>query len=481
VRSRLTIIALSSVLVAAQGRGRPVLSTDPAHDLVRIRAFLTTTAPAVDLTLDGAEWANAISPNPAYRVIIFGPTVRITRSSTGAADIPLEIILAGVPPHGTVGWTIQPAASGGATTFEIDNLNQASPRVVDRFQVGDVAARFTTRADLLRDGGPLGPIPKLRHHLVLAFFYPWWGRDGWSAPFLMDNPVPLSSTEDPVDLRQMMTTAKARGLDAFVMSWAGKDFAGGIDHHRMLRCLDAARAAGFKMAALFESGVANPQHTDGIADPDTVLAWLKDIVDLYASDASYLRVDDRPVVLADGGQRMSQAGWSDVLSRLRSSKRDVLLIGEGINTLRLGAFDGQFYYPSNEFPGTEIQRFDRAQSLNVRTYHLLPSDVVGRRVWAATVSPGYNDSAINDGRVARVVDREGGAYYERQWRAAIDNGADWIVITTWNEYLENTHIEASRLYGDRYLALTEIWRTQFLAANPQAIPRRLTPRDIGGR
>ena len=108
---------------------------------------------------------------------------------------------------------------------------------------------------------------------------------------------------------------------------------------------------------------------------------------------------------------------------MRATGRDVLLIGEGINNTRLGAFDGQFYYASNAFQGNAIEAFDRAQSLNVRTYHLLPNDTVGRRVWVATVSPGYDDTLTHDGRVNRVTDRANGRYYNTQWHAAFENRA----------------------------------------------------------
>lgn len=43
---------------------------------------------------------------------------------------------------------------------------------------------------------------------------------------------------------------------------------------------------------------------------------------------------------------------------------------------------------------------------------------------------------------ARVSDRAGGQFYGTQWQAALDNRADWIAITSLNEYLENTEIEA---------------------------------------
>src|SRR5207302_4225054 len=137
----------------------------------------------------------------------------------------------------------------------------------------------------------------------------------------------------------------------------------------------------------------------------------------------------------------------------------------------LGAFDGQFYYPSNDEPGDTIRDFDRVQALNVRTYHLLPSDTVGRRVWVATVSPGYDDTHRTDGRIPRFTDRANGQYYRTEWRAALDNRADWIVITTWNEYLENTEVEATRLYGDLYLGLTRSWSDVFRRLHRTAVVR----------
>ncbi len=384
----------------------------------------------------------------------------------------LEIVLGSVHAGTSVSWTVAPVASG-ASVLELYNANGAVPRAVDRFDAGTIVGHFTSPADVLRAGGPLRPIPRVKHHLVLAFFYPWWTYHTWSSsPQIYDNPVPEYSTDEPADLKRLMTTAKSAGLDALVMSWSGRDFNGGLDHQRMLRCLAAADAVGFRMAALLETGGANPQHRDGDADADTVLAWLTDIVDQYGSQSAYLRVEGRPVVMAYAAQRLSQAGWVDALKRLRASGRDVLLIGEGSNTTRLGAFDGQFYYPSNQFTGDTIEAFDRAQSLNVRTYHLVSTDTVGRRVWVATVSPGYDDTHLNDGRVARVTDRANGTYYKTQWQAALDNRADWVVVTSWNEYLENTEIEATRIYGDLYLTLTKSWSGLFRQVNPVAVPRQ---------
>ena len=86
-----------------------------------------------------------------------------------------------------------------------------------------------------------------------------------------------------------------------------------------------------------------------------------------------------------------------------------------------------------------------------------------RRVWTASVSPGYDDRALvsADGRTARVSDRDNGAYYDAQWRTALEAGADWVVVTSWNEWWENTHIEPSVRYGDLYVRRTSEWATRF--------------------
>jgi hypothetical protein len=457
-----TVIVLAGLLGAGDAASS---EQDFAVALVRTRAFLTTTAPAIDLTIDGVLLANAVFTQRAgpssVRTVIDHNTIHVIRNTAGeTVDFQIDMVLARVPSGRTVGWTITPETPA-RTQLEIRNVNSGES-AVDRFETNGSSSRFTTRSDLLRAGGTVPGVSSIDSRLVLAFFYPWWDRAGWSNPSLfIDAPVRPYSSDDEDDLARVMREAKDAGIDALVVSWAGKDFDGGIDHRRMLRCLAAAQQAGIRIATLFETTVANPRHEDGLADSDTVFRWLADVVDLYSSQPSYLRVGSRPVVLAYAAQRMSQEGWADALSRLRAGGRDVLMIGEGINATRLGALDGLFYYASNLYQGDEIRDFDRVQSLSVRTYHLLPNDSGRRRIWVATVSPGYDDRQLLDGRVPRVTDREGGKYYSRQWQSALDMRADWIVVTSWNEWLENTQVEPSVRYGALYTHLTRLWSAHF--------------------
>lgn len=438
---------------------------DPAIAMVRTRAFLTTTAPAVDLTIDGLSLANAVftqlSGASSVRTVIDHNVVHVIRNTAGETlELQIDMVLARVPARRLIGWTLAHEASA-RTRLEIRNLNRGDS-IIDTFEIDGLTRRFTTPSDLLRARGVVDRVAPVDSRLVLAFFYPWWDRAGWSNRSLfVDAPLRPYASDDEADLTRVMGEAKDAGLDALVVSWAGRDFDGGIDHRRMLTCLGAAQQAGIRIATLFETTVANPQHEDGLADPTTVFRWLADVVDSYASHPAYLRVDSRPAVLAYAAQRMSQAGWQDALSRLRASGRDVLMVGEGINATRLGALDGLFFYASNLYQGDDIRDFDRVQSLSVRTYHLLPNDSGHRRIWVATVSPGYDDRQLLDGREPRVTDREGGKYYARQWQSALEMQADWIVITSWNEWLENTQIEPSVRYGDLYTRLTKLGSLRF--------------------
>jgi len=79
---------------------------------------------------------------------------------------------------------------------------------------------------------------------------------------------------------------------------------------------------------------------------------------------------------------------------------------------------------------------------------LAPADAMGPRLFAATVSPGYDD------RNARGADRpvaprgSNGERYAASWTAAMTAAPDWVVITSWNEWFEGTAVQPSENFGD---------------------------------
>jgi hypothetical protein len=74
-----------------------------------------------------------------------------------------------------------------------------------------------------------------------------------------------------------------------------------------------------------------------------------------------------------------------------------------------------------------------------------------------SLGPGYDHRAVPH-RQPLIVDREGGAFYERLWNQflsySLQRRATMVLVETWNELHEGTDICDSREYGRQYIQLT---------------------------
>jgi hypothetical protein len=71
-------------------------------------------------------------------------------------------------------------------------------------------------------------------------------------------------------------------------------------------------------------------------------------------------------------------------------------------------------------------------------------------LWIAPAAPGF-DARLVGGKT--VVPRREGANLRTQLDAALASSPDAIGLISWNEFSENSHVEPSQRYGDRYLRL----------------------------
>lgn len=88
----------------------------------------------------------------------------------------------------------------------------------------------------------------------------------------------------------------------------------------------------------------------------------------------------------------------------------------------------------------------------------------------ASLGPGYDHSAV-PGREPLKVDREGGAFFERNWIKFLRRPSLRVMIETWNEYHEGTDIAASREYGRQYIELNRRYVDMFKAGIRPPLPR----------
>ena len=396
--------------------------------------------------------------------------MRLTNGAPGQeAEAQFDIILADVVPMGTISWMVNAhgahapngTAANAETRIEVYSVNDPpAPRAVDRFAARGETATFTTLAALVASSGHVKVSP-VTPHLVLAQYYPWYDLGMWRDPQMADNPVPAYSSDDPSALERQARQAHGAGIDAFVISWQGKAF--DWNTRRIQLVLDAARTANMRACVFIESQVVNPTNNSDLpTDPDTMARYLEDIVDLWGSHPAYLRVDNRPVILVYYASRpnLGEAQWKDVLARVRATGRNPLVIGDFYHSRLINVLDGEYQYINVTLSSADLTTQNTVETLRVRTFNRLTPDD-GRRIWVASVCPGMDDRRIRGRQTPVFVDRAGGAVYDEEWRSAVTTAADWVIITTWNEFWENTQIEPSVRYGTLFLDRTREWSARF--------------------
>ncbi len=293
--------------------------------------------------------------------------------------------------------------------------------------------------------------------LVLAFYYTWFDENTWNYDQLSDLPAEPYVSRDRGVMGRHIDQAKAAGIDAFLVAWYGPGGATNQTEPNLTALLEEAAARQFKIGILFES------DSPFLGGTDAVAGALQHALSVHASHPAFLRVDGRPVIFFWRPTIYGTASWQQIRGQADPGYSSIW-IAEGVDTAYLSVFDGHHLYSNTWNPPTDLtytnQKFARLVQQAGQTHG-------SRKLWVSTVMPGYNDLRIRPGS-GFANDREGGAYYERSWRAAIASQPDWVVITSFNEWPEGTYIEPSAAFGAHYLGLTAAWSAQFKARGAQA-------------
>lgn len=288
---------------------------------------------------------------------------------------------------------------------------------------------------------------------VLAFYYAWFDANTWALPLPHQPRAPYVSA-DPMAIENHVLLARQAGIDALVLDWYGPQVENNQTETNFRILLEKAAVHGLRASLTVD--IAGPF----INDVNDLTNALLTVRDQHAPHAAFLRVEGKPVVFFWRQNLYTMDTWRALRQQI-DPDRTMLWIAEGVHPEALEVFDGLYLYsvawsddPSAVLVrwGNEVRRW--AQNLGVR------------RTWVATVMPGYNDLAT--GRAdAFIRERAEGAYYRATWNGAILSNADWVVITSFNEWLEGTSVEPSMDYGDFYLHLTRELAQQYRQMQPQ--------------
>jgi hypothetical protein len=357
----------------------------------------------------------------------------------------------------------------GVTTTEFYNYNSSSAGPIASWsnllnEPGDPSnsLSFSIADSHLTIGGPL-PQRHVWPRLVLAFYYPWYELDSWSSPVLKDHPLVPASSDDMEAITRHVNWAQQYGIHGFISSWWGS---GNYRDANFDKLLTAVQGTDFKATIYFETLGERFRTTQDVTNQ------LEYVLDSYSDHPNFLRYRGKPVIFLysvenvarDPGQTPLQA-WQAILAQIRADGYDAVWIGHTFDPSYLEVFDGLHAYG---FYAPDMLEVYSSISGQVRTYQFLQDPDAERKIWAPAVMPGYDDDLL--GRPGSwYLDRAGGDTYGFTFQAAIQSQADWIVITSFNEWWEHTHIEPSDNYGLTYLELTREWSDNFLSGAPHPV------------
>jgi glycoprotein endo-alpha-1,2-mannosidase len=280
-----------------------------------------------------------------------------------------------------------------------------------------------------------------------VFYYPWYGTptsDGSYDHWQQNGHRPPGdiasmfypargaySSSDPSVVRAQMSAIARAGISEAVYSWWGK---GSPEDGKLTLVLREAQRHGVKVAAHLE-----PYDGRTVAGTADDIAYLRNlgIRDFFVYHAT----------------DVAAADWKQVTSTLTGVRLFAQTPLAGF--AKSAGFDGIYTYDALTYRGRTFARIcgeAHAQGL----------------LCAPSVSPGYTARRATGDR--RVLERRDGKTYDGSWRAALDARADFVTITSYNEWLEGTQIEpAIRKRG--YLDYEGAWGKRGVGAQSAYLAR----------
>jgi parallel beta-helix repeat protein len=149
-------------------------------------------------------------------------------------------------------------------------------------------------------------------------------------------------------------------------------------------------------------------------------------------------------------------GWKTAVERLKAKGLDLFLC------MDLGGYESEVQnfaeYFLNFTDGMHIYNpisFSQHISKIFQVYNQASNIAHSKnKIFAATVTPGFDNSVLSKDQPMLIIDRYKGTYYRLLWSIAKASFPDGYAVTTFNEWLEGTEIEPSLEYGYQYVDLT---------------------------
>jgi hypothetical protein len=211
-----------------------------------------------------------------------------------------------------------------------------------------------------------------------------------------------------------------------------------------------------KRASKVRFAIQIAPYTGDAVELERTIAMLRKV---FVSQPNYFRLDGAPVLFWF---------WSSALDGHRALFDRLAAATEGLSnialSLRLPSAADEDRLTFNFFKGfapfSPLELADEKNWKTVWTEAYRSAEKIGMGYRVATISPGYDDRDLDDAQRAgnpyRRVPRHDGDTYLRTMAFVeeLPTEPDLVIVSTFNEYHENTHIEPSLRNGMRYVDMT---------------------------
>ena len=273
------------------------------------------------------------------------------------------------------------------------------------------------------------PIP------VLAYYYIWFDTQSWGRAKVDYPTLGRYSSDDAEVMLQHIKWAQSAGISGFIVSWKSTDK---LDP-RLSQLVELADQENFKLAIIYEG-------LDFFRDPLPVEKVAADFDYFIENFAQHTAFDlyEKPIVIWSGSWEFSR----EEVQSVTQERRDQLFIlaseknVEGYQRVA-DLVDGDAYYWSSVNPDTHPGYLEKLIEMG-ETVH------ANGGLWFAPAAPGFDARLVGG---TTVVERKDGQTLHTEMSVAYKSSPDAIGLISWNEFSENSHIEPSLNYGNRYLDL----------------------------
>ncbi len=303
--------------------------------------------------------------------------------------------------------------------------------------IGLAAGSWSPAVKAPDEGGPtVGPPLAAAGPPVLAYFYQWFDAGSWDRAKIDFPAVGRYSSDDPDVIRGQIRAAKGAGIEGFIVSWKST----ATNNRRLRLLMTIAAEEQFKLAMIYQGLDFNrrPQPAARVAADFLVFR------DTFAKDPVFYRIDGKPLTIFSGSWEFDHSAVESITDPVRDSLL-VLSTEKNLDGYRRLAdvTDGDAYYWSSVNPETNSNYEAKLGAMGTAVH-------ADGKIWIAPFSPGFDARLVGG---SGTVDRKDGATLITQYQTALRSSPDLLGLISWNEFSENTYVEPSANFGDRYLTM----------------------------